>query len=433
MSALSFRSITLLAIGAGVGFVAATISCQPSSTAEAGSAAVTALPATAMAAGQQGGRARLLDPTGEVSDLYAYFPGTEELGPDEIRVVACGTGMPAARRGQAAACFLVELGNGDKFLFDMGSGSMRNVMALNIPADFLRKIFLSHLHTDHWGDLDSIWAGGWTGGRTGPLEVWGPSGSREDMGTAWAIDGFMKAYNWDYVTRAVKVNSVPGSIKVHEFDFKGVNEVIYSENGVVIRSIPAIHAGDGPVSFILEWNGYKIVYGGDTAPNKWFMDHCRDSDFIIYECMLTPEQLMQFYGQPAQRAMMMQTDIHTSAQAFGKIMSTLTPRHAVAYHFFNEEATRYAIYDAVRQTYDGPLSMATDMMVWNITRGGIRERMAVSPDDAWDVAGPTPPPLPDNKFPRQESQFILDGRWQPAAEIDEKAFREFRRKHGLSN
>jgi ribonuclease Z len=69
------------------------------------------------------------------------------------------------------------------------------------------------------------------------------------MGTKYAIDGFMRAYNWDYVTRAVKVNSVPGTIKVHEFDFKGINKVIYDENGVAIRSIPAIHAGDGPVSF----------------------------------------------------------------------------------------------------------------------------------------------------------------------------------------
>ncbi|MHC4291937.1 MAG: MBL fold metallo-hydrolase, partial [Planctomycetota bacterium] len=208
------------------------------------------------AAGGKGGaassRASMSDPTGTVDNPYSYFPGTEKLGADEMRVVACGTGMPAARRGQAAACFLVELGNGDKFLFDIGTGSMRNVMALNIPADFLRKIFLSHLHTDHFGDLDNIWAGGWTGGRTGPLEVWGPNGSREDMGTKYAIDGFMRCYNWDYVTRAVKINSIPGSIKVHEFDFKGINEVIYEENGVTIRTVPAIHAGDGPVSFILE-------------------------------------------------------------------------------------------------------------------------------------------------------------------------------------
>ncbi len=84
---------------------------------------------------------------------------------------------------------------------------------------------------------------------------------------------------------------------------------------------------------MLEWNGYKVIYAGDTAPNKWFMEHAKGADIMIYECMLTPEQLMEFYGQPAQRAMMMQTDIHTSAQAFGKIMSTLRPRHAVAYHF----------------------------------------------------------------------------------------------------
>jgi ribonuclease Z len=392
----------------------------------------TALAQPSPGSGGPGGtRTKMTDPTGTISDPYMYFPGMEALGADEIRIVACGTGMPAARRGQAASCFLVELGNGDKFLFDIGTGSMANIMSLNIPADFLRKIFLSHLHTDHFGDLDNIWAGGWTGGRTGPLELWGPSGAREDMGTKYAIDGFMKCYNWDYVTRAVKINSVPGQIKVHEFDYKGINTVIYDEEGVVIRTIPAIHIGDGPVSFILEWNGYKVIYGGDTAPNKWFMEHGKDADLIIYECMLTPEQLMRFYGQPAPRALMMQTDIHTSAQSFGKIMSTLAPRHAVAYHFFNEDATRYDIYDAVRQTYSGPLSMATDMMVWNITRDGIRERMAVSADEAWDVGGPTPPPLPDHKFPNQASEFILSGRWQPAIEVDNQAFREFRKKHNL--
>ena len=380
---------------------------------------------------QAGTRANMKSSTGTVDSRYMYYPGTEALGADEIRIIACGTGLPAARRGQAAACFLVELGNGDKFLFDIGTGSMRNVMSLAIPADYLRKIFLSHLHTDHWGDLDNIWAGGWTGGRTGPLEVWGPSGAREDMGTKYAIENFLRAYNWDYVTRCVKINSVPGQITVHEFDFKGINQVIYDENDVVIRSIPAIHAGDGPVSFILEWNDYKVVYAGDTAPNKWMIEHCQNSDLIINECMLTPDQLMKFYGQPPQRAMMMQTDIHTSAQGFGKIMSTLKPRHAVAYHFFNEEATRYTIYEAVRQTYDGPLSMATDMMVWNITRDGIRERMAVSADDAWDVAGPNRPPLPDHKFPRQESDFTLSGRWD-VSDAEKAAFDEFRKRTGIS-
>ena len=120
-------------------------------------------------------------PTATAPDRYVYYPGTEVLAEDEIRLFACGTGMPSARRDQAATCWLVETGNGDKFMFDVGSGSQVNVAALMIPYDFLDKVFLSHLHTDHWGDLDTLWAGGWTAGRTRPLRIWGPSGATPEM------------------------------------------------------------------------------------------------------------------------------------------------------------------------------------------------------------------------------------------------------------
>ena len=52
-------------------------------------------------------------PNAEAPDRYVYYPGTEVLAKDEIRIIACGTGMPASRHGQAAACFLIETGNGD--------------------------------------------------------------------------------------------------------------------------------------------------------------------------------------------------------------------------------------------------------------------------------------------------------------------------------
>ena len=47
--------------------------------------------------------------TGIAHNRYGYYPGTEELKPDEIRIIAAGTGMPAARRGQAASCWVFEL------------------------------------------------------------------------------------------------------------------------------------------------------------------------------------------------------------------------------------------------------------------------------------------------------------------------------------
>ena len=65
---------------------------------------------------------QVVSPTGVVQDREMYYPGTEALDRDEMRVIACGTGMPNARPKQAAACWLVELGNGDKFIFDIGTG-----------------------------------------------------------------------------------------------------------------------------------------------------------------------------------------------------------------------------------------------------------------------------------------------------------------------
>ena len=68
----------------------------------------------------------LVSPT-EARERDVYYPNSESLKPDEMRVIACGTGMPTTRAAQAAACFLVELGNGGpqprRFFFDLGNGS----------------------------------------------------------------------------------------------------------------------------------------------------------------------------------------------------------------------------------------------------------------------------------------------------------------------
>jgi len=371
------------------------------------------------------------NPRDAAPDRYVYYPGTEDLGPDEVRVVACGTGMPAARRGEAATCWLAELANGDKFFFDIGTGSMANVASLMIPYDYLDKVFLTHLHTDHWGDFDALWAGGWTAGRTEALKVWGPSGAVPEMGTKAAIEGFMKTYHWDYITRLQKLAATPGKIEMNEFDYRGENQVVYKKKGVTVRSFPAIHSGDGSVSYALEWRGYKLVFGGDTFPNKWFIKYAKDADLVVHECFHLPGQMVEWYNQAPPVALYVATQIHTTPQAFGKIMSTIKPRHAVAYHFFNEEATRYAIYEGVREVYSGPLSMATDMMVWNITRDKITERMAVSTDNAWSVPGDKEPPVGEpGQVPPQLSKEMESGMWD-VSDVEGRMVNEFIKKYNL--
>lgn len=114
-------------------------------------------------------------------------------------------------------------------------------------------------------------------------------------------------------------------------------------------------------------------------------------------------------------------------------MSTIKPRHAVAFHFFNEEATRYGVYEGIRETYDGPLSMGIDMMVWNITKDAIIERMAVSTDEAWSVPGTAIQPPPEKGRPNPMSDAIDSGRWIPAFKAQDDMLNRHMEKYNLQD
>ncbi len=49
---------------------------------------------------------------------------------------------------------------------------------IHVPYDYLDKVFIGHLHSDHFGDLGDLWIGGVIGNRIKPLRVWGIFGDR---------------------------------------------------------------------------------------------------------------------------------------------------------------------------------------------------------------------------------------------------------------
>jgi ribonuclease Z len=350
-------------------------------------------------------------PVKAIADREMYYPGTEDLAPDEMRVTACGTGMPNARPKQAAACWLVELGNGDKFLFDIGTGAAERISALQIPYNYLDKVFIGHLHSDHFGDLDALYCGGIVANRVVPLRVWGPSSIEPKYGTKVAMEHFEAMLAWDIDTRMGNTDTRGAFLDVTEFDYKAVHEVIYQENGVTIRTIPAIHIFDGAVSFILEWNGLKFCYSSDTFPNKWWMEHARDADISIHECFVAPESLVEKQGFTPEAALNVGTQIHTSPAQFGKVMAETQPRMAVAYHFFNDFDTSPAVLRDIRMTYDGPLALAEDYMIFNVTKDGIKVRMAAVEEAVWPQPSTIPLVPPDPALRRTAlSPDMLKGR-----------------------
>ncbi len=371
-------------------------------------------------------------PTGAYPSHEVYYPGTEELGPDEIRIIACGSGMPMPRVKQAAACFLIELGNGDKLIFDLGTGSFTTLYALGIPLDYMTKIFLSHQHADHMGDVPTLWIYGMQNGRSKPLEIWGPGGGGmpESWGTKSAMAGILKFYNWMLETSKGALDTRSLSMTVNEYDWSKVNNVIYDRDGVVIRTIPAIHL-EGSVSFILEWKGMKVAFSGDTLANRWWTEAAKGADLAIHECFLPNRYFVEKYKFQPGEAIFVSTLVHTTAPVFGKIMAMTQPKRAVAYHFQNDPDTLPAVVTEVRKVYDGPVDFAVDGMVWNITPDGVRTRVAMLNSQ------PYPPP---SVTPRQQAapggeryqtpDWIMQGyEWETLPTMD-RVHEEFNEEFG---
>lgn len=311
-----------------------------------------------------------------------YFPNTEELSQDEMRVVALGTGRPFVRPAQANAGWLVELGNGDRFMFDFGFGTQRNFAALEIPYESMTAYFATHLHTDHVGDFPQIWIGSWVGGRLEPLEVYGPSGPEVRYGMRHFVEKTKEAYAWDTDTRVGFLPASGAKINVHEFDYRETR-VVYEKNGVKITSFPAVHIYDGPISYRLDWNGLSLVYSGDTTPNQFMVDNAQSADIVIHDTYNTVEQLVAKSGYEERMARGISGFVHSLPDEAGKVFDLIRPRLAVGFHFFNDFDTAPEMLAQIRKHYDGAVALAQDLMVFNVSRDQIVTRMTVAATHVW--------------------------------------------------
>jgi ribonuclease Z len=95
-------------------------------------------------------------PTPSIKNNNNYFPQTEQLGDAEMRITFMGSNPFPPRLSQAGTCIMVECGNVGRFFFDFGSGCLRNIVGNQVPVAEVNDIFLSHLHVDHYADLQYL-------------------------------------------------------------------------------------------------------------------------------------------------------------------------------------------------------------------------------------------------------------------------------------
>jgi len=289
------------------------------------------------------------------------------------------------------------------------------------PAD-LTKFFISHLHTDHQGDLDMFWAQGLPFGRILPMNVWGPTGDGHALGTQAFVDGILDANYWDLKSRTGTIPITGAEIITHEFDWTET-QVVYDENGIQVIAFPAIHVMAGAVSYKIEYMGTSVVYSGDTKINQFMVEQGQNVDLLIHETFLPAEILSEKTGMDPEAASVVTNEFHTPAKAAGVIFELAQPKMAVMYHTWVTEETISPIFDDLRIPYLGPATLAQDFTVFNITPDSIVVRQALVDDAPWPIV-----PQESSSAEIHEETPVLS-EWLEDAAIDvEEAIKEILEK-----
>lgn len=308
-----------------------------------------------------------------------YFPG-ESLAPDEMRVFVLGSGGPFVTPHQAAPSIMVEVGDGRIFIFDFGGGAFARLNTLLIPANRVDKVFISHLHVDHWAGLPHLYAMGMIFGREAPLSLYGPSALTPDLGMREWGEHFMGTMRWDIASRTGKSSgSFSSGLDVHEFSYS-TPDWIYDDNDVKVKAFPAVHCIDGAVSYRLEWNGLSFVFSGDTKPNQFFVDHGQGADLLVHESFPPAELHSAQSGLPVEFSRKIVNGVHSPPRAVGAVFGMTKPRLPVIYHLRANQEELVPVLEDLRKSWGGPVVIARDMMVFNISKTQITQRMAITPD-----------------------------------------------------
>ena len=155
----------------------------------------------------------------------------------QMQVTLVGTGGPeltAERQGEAT---LVQV-QGQTLLFDAGRGVLDGLYRARVAPGGVTRVFLTHLHSDHIEGLPGLWMTPWfLLGRTTPMEIWGPAGTRA------MVDGMRQMYGHDVMARVNPTAKAEGlAVTVHEI----APGVVYDEGGVQVTAIAVEHADGDP-------------------------------------------------------------------------------------------------------------------------------------------------------------------------------------------
>ncbi|CAF1269089.1 unnamed protein product [Didymodactylos carnosus] len=244
-----------------------------------------------------------------------------------LTIILCGTGQPLdSRRGRA--CTAIRAGD-EYMVFDVGMGSEICLSTFN-RTDLsikVRKIFLTHYHSDHTGGLPNFLTFGWLN-RGYKIDLYGPDGVimqnlTEGMRKFYVVDALQRETNSNYTTRTcAPIFHLPNepNLSPVQFDTLQFNSVPYNTppfdnktrvlvyknttSGLTVESFRVYHHIANPaVGYRVTYKGKVIVISGDTVGypvSKAVFNAAQNADVLVHEVINKTYVTKQLANTPAE-------------------------------------------------------------------------------------------------------------------------------------
>ena len=265
-----------------------------------------------------------------------------------MRIRLLGTGG-AANEARHQAAVLVEWGDrtdGGRILLDTGSGldTVRLLIAAGCEPAQVRDIFVSHQHTDHVGGLE-------------PLLLWsviqslGKHGRPPADETCVYADRRVLADIEQLFTATITAAPRLFGDRLRWVEGTDDGTAVPLRGGARLTTFLVDHepVGGGARGCVIEQNGARLVYSGDTRPTVQMIEAARGADVLIHESggldahATEVHRLGHSTGGDAGRV--------AKAARVGRLVLTHLPADALA----------EAMLAEARAAFGGPVELATDL------------------------------------------------------------------------
>lgn len=274
------------------------------------------------------------------------------------QVVLLGTGTPNADPDTSGPAVAIVV-NDTPYVIDAGPGVVRRAAAAarkgvaGLQVSKLRRLFITHLHSDHTAGYPDFILTPAVLDRDAPLEVFGPPGTRR------MTDHILKAYSEDIDLR---INGLePAKPRGYEVRARDVRPgIIYRDGNVTVKAFAVSHGSwKHAYGYRFETPDKTIVISGDCTFSESVIENCNGCDILIHEVYSTAG-----FARREPEWQKYHAVFHTSSKQLSALASKARPGLVVLYHQLLWGATPEQLLEEIGAGYSGRVVFGKDLDVY---------------------------------------------------------------------